>query len=322
MLLQVRDLRTYFDTEDGVVKAVDGISFELSKGKTLGIVGESGCGKSVTAMSLLRLLPSPPARHASGEILFEGEDLLVKDAEAMRSVRGRELAVIFQEPMTSLNPVYTVGFQIAEAIQNHFPEKDPESVKARVLELLDRVGIADAADRFDNYPHQLSGGMRQRIMIAMALACDPKLLIADEPTTALDVTIQAQILELMTKLKNETGMSVILITHDMGVIAEMVDEVIVMYAGKIVERASVDDLFAHPLHPYSRGLLASIPSMQKRGERLNTIPGQVPPLTKLPVGCAFQDRCPLVQPHCREQDPVLERKAEGHWASCFEVKAL
>ncbi|MCB9254923.1 MAG: ABC transporter ATP-binding protein [Bdellovibrionaceae bacterium] len=322
MLLQVRDLRTYFDTEEGTVKAVDGISFDLNAGRTLGIVGESGCGKSVTAMSLLRLLPTPPARHASGEILFQGEDLLGKDPEAMRAVRGRELAVIFQEPMTSLNPVYTVGFQIAEAIQNHYPEKPADAVKERVLELLGRVGIADAANRFDSYPHQLSGGMRQRIMIAMALACDPKLLIADEPTTALDVTIQAQILELMTKLKTEMGMSVILITHDMGVIAEMVDEVIVMYAGKIVERAAVGELFARPLHPYSRGLLASIPSMQKRGERLNTIPGQVPPLTQLPKGCAFQDRCPLVKPHCREKDPVLESKSEGHWVSCFEVGAL
>jgi len=322
MLLQVEDLKTYFDTEDGVLKAVDGLSFSLDAGKTLGIVGESGSGKSVTALSLCRLLPMPPARIVSGEILFEGENILNYSKEQLYTVRGNAIAMIFQEPMTSLNPVYTVGFQIAEALKIHRSQLNSNQRRDRVVQLLELVGIGEASARYSDYPHQMSGGMRQRVMIAMALSCEPKLLIADEPTTALDVTIQAQILELMKKLQRELGMAVILITHDLGVVAKMVDTVAVMYAGKIVEMAPVKELFKEPLHPYTRGLLDSMPSGHPGGDkkhRLNAIPGNVPNLIHLPTGCSFQDRCPMVQTNCRRKEPSLEVKGGNHRVSCFEV---
>ena len=324
MLLQVNNLSIEFIVENGIVRAVDGISFSLNEGETLGIVGESGCGKSVTAMTLMRLLPQPPAIIRTGEILFRGRDLLKLSKSEIRAIRGNELAMIFQEPMTSLNPVFTIGFQIAEAVIVHRPTWSDTQVRERVLFLLEKVGMSEPHRRYDNYPHELSGGMRQRVMIAMALSCDPKLLIADEPTTALDVTIQAQILELIQELQKDFGMAVMLITHDLGIVAESVDRVIVMYAGKIAEQVAVEQLFANPKHPYTRGLLASIPTSKQAKEvgkrtRLPGIPGSVPDLSRLPLGCRFQDRCTLVQNRCRVQEPPLEEKAPGHWASCFEV---
>jgi oligopeptide/dipeptide ABC transporter ATP-binding protein len=324
MLLSVEDLRTEFRTEEGVVRAVDGVSFQLDQGRTLGIVGESGCGKSVTAMSILRLLAEPPARIAGGRIVFKGRDLLTLSRDEMCGVRGGEIGMIFQEPMTSLNPVYPIGAQIAEAIRLHRREVPARELRARTVGMLAQVGIAEPERRYDDYPHQLSGGLRQRVMIAMALSCDPELLIADVPTTALDVTIQAQILELIGRLQGERGMSVLLITHDLGVVAETTDDVLVMYAGRVAEKAPVGELFAHPLHPYTRGLLDSLPS--RRGEklarrsRLPGIPGSVPSLLRLPVGCRFQDRCPSVTARCRAREPVPEEKRPGHWVSCFEVE--
>ena len=318
MLLQISDLQVVFSTETGPVCAVDGISFQLDSGQTLGLVGESGCGKSVTAQTILRLLPEPPAKMLSGKVLFEGRDLLKMPDAELRRVRGKEIGFIFQEPMTALNPVYTVGFQIAEVLMAHEAELPRATIKKRVLEMLDLVGIPSPNERYDTYPHELSGGMRQRVMIAMALICRPKLLIADEPTTALDVTIQAQIMELIQRLQKDLGMAMLLITHDLGVVTESVDDVIVMYAGKIAEQASVKELFHDPLHPYTRGLLASIPKLGRK-ERLQGIPGTVPDITKLPSGCRFHDRCGLVQPRCRESVPPLEEKKRGHWGSCFEV---
>lgn len=325
MLLEVKSLRTRFFTEAGVVRAVDGVSFSMESGKTLALVGESGCGKSVSALSLMRLLPQPPAKIEAERLRFLDKDLLSLSKEEMRFLSGNEIAMIFQDPMTSLNPVYTVGYQVAEVLWIHHKELSLNEVKSRVIELFRMVGISDAPRRWDQYPHEFSGGMRQRVMIAMALICNPKLLIADEPTTALDVTIQAQILELIRSLQQERKMALLLITHDLGVVAEMADEVVVMYAGKVAERASVETLYAHPLHPYTVGLLESIPSRQVltsheggRG-RLKAIAGTVPSPLDLPVGCRFQDRCPLVQPHCRESEPPLEEKEKDHWASCFEV---
>lgn len=322
MLLEVRDLCTYFDTEDGIVKAVDGISFNIDKGQTLGIVGESGCGKSVTALSLLRLLPQPPSRTVRGEILFEGTDLLKVSTDRMQKIRGADISMVFQEPMTSLNPVYSIGFQIAEAIETHQPTLSKAEVKNKAIAYLDQVGIPSASIRYDDYPHQLSGGMRQRVMIAMALSSTPRLLIADEPTTALDVTIQAQILELIKNLQKELGMATILITHDLGLIQEMVDTVIVMYAGTIVEMAGVKSLFSSPLHPYTKGLLDSIPS--GRGDkttqrRLNAIPGNVPNPLNLPNGCRFQQRCAIAIPACKQHEPPLEEREVTHRVSCFEA---
>ncbi len=308
MLLQISDLQVVFSTETGPVCAVDGISFQLDSGQTLGLVGESGCGKSVTAQTILRLLPEPPAKMLSGKVLFEGRDLLKMPDAELRRVRGKEIGFIFQEPMTALNPVYTVGFQIAEVLMAHEAELPRATIKKRVLEMLDLVGIPSPNERYDTYPHELSGGMRQRVMIAMALICRPKLLIADEPTTALDVTIQAQIMELIQRLQKDLGMAMLLITHDLGVVTESVDDVIVMYAGKIAEQASVKELFHDPLHPYTRGLLASIPKLGRK-ERLQGIPGTVPDITKLPSGCRFHDRCGLVQPRCRESVPPLEEKS-------------
>jgi len=325
MLLQVKDLIIEFVTRERRVRAVDGISFGIEGGKTLGIVGESGCGKSVTALTIMRLLSSPPAQIPGGSIHFAGRDLLTLGLDELRQVRGKEIAMIFQEPMTSLNPVYTAGYQIEESLRVHFPKLTAEERKKRVIELLEKVGIPDPVRRYDNYPHEMSGGMRQRIMIAMALACNPKLLIADEPTTALDVTIQAQILELIRGLQRDLGMSLVLITHDLGVVAETADDVLVMYAGKVVEYTSVRELFRRPMHPYTVGLLHSLPSRSTNAvdasgrKRLSGIPGSVPDLTQLPPGCRFQDRCNLVQPRCRTVEPPLEEKVSGHKVACFEV---
>jgi peptide/nickel transport system ATP-binding protein len=318
-LLEVRGLETHFFTEEGVARAVDGVSFAIDAGKTLGMVGESGCGKSMTALSILRLVPSPPGRIVGGEIFYHGRDLLRLSEAEMRKVRGNEIAMIFQEPMTSLNPVFTVGDQIGEAIRLHQRTSRRET-RERVVEMLRLVEISEPARRVDEYPHQLSGGMRQRVMIAMALSCNPKLLIADEPTTALDVTIQAQILDLLADLKARLGMALLLITHDLGVVAEQADEVIILYAGRIVERATVEEIFTRPLHPYSRGLLDSLPKVgAARGTRLRPIPGAPPPLTRLPSGCRFRDRCPEAVEECATVDPRLEEKSRGHLAACIRV---
>jgi peptide/nickel transport system ATP-binding protein len=323
-LLQVSDLKTHFFNEDGVTRAVDGLSFSLDAGETLGIVGESGCGKSVTALSILRLLPQRIGRIVGGSIAFEGGDLLGLSDRDMRDIRGNRIAMIFQEPMTSLNPVLTIGHQIAEAVRIH-KGAGAAAARARALEMLKLVKIPDAARRLDDYPHQFSGGMRQRVMIAMALACDPQVLIADEPTTALDVTIQAQVLKLMLELKEETGAAVILITHDLGVVAETCQRVLVMYAGRKVEEAPVNDLFDRPAHPYTRGLLASV-ARGKRGarrKRLAEIPGIVPSLREPIVGCAFAPRCALASDRCRAEAPEL-RGVPGadpaHTAACFAAE--
>lgn len=315
-LLSVRGLKTYFQSEDGLVPAVDGVSFDLEKGSTLGIVGESGCGKSITSLSIMRLIPSPPGRIVAGEILFEGEDLLKKSPAEMRKIRGNDISMIFQEPMTSLNPVFTIGDQIMEAIILH-QKLDKKAARERAIEMLRLVGIPEPQRRVDEYPHQLSGGMRQRVMIAMALSCNPKLLIADEPTTALDVTIQAQILDLMRKLRDELGTSIILITHDLGVVAEMCDEVIVMYAGKVVERTDVRSLFRDPKHPYTRGLLGSLPKLHEKQERLQTIEGVVPSPFAMPTGCRFHPRCEFARDICRAEQPELLDIGGGHEAACF-----
>jgi peptide/nickel transport system ATP-binding protein len=317
-LLVVENLSIFFKRPEGEVCAVDDISFEVAEGATLGIVGESGCGKSVTAMSLLRLLPTSTAR-VTGKIWWRGEEVSSFGEEKLRQLRGQEIAMIFQEPMTSLNPVFTAGFQISEALKVHQPQLSTSEMKEKTLRLLEKVGISDPVRRFDAYPHEMSGGMRQRVMIAMALICGPKLLIADEPTTALDVTIQAQILSLIKVLQKDFNMAMILITHDLGVIAETVDDVLVMYAGKIAETAALRELFKNPLHPYTRGLLNSLPSRRTFDKRLVGIPGVVPDLGKLPLGCRFQDRCSLVQNQCRESEPPLEEKGAHHRASCFEV---
>jgi len=315
-LLEVRGLQTHFFTRAGVAKAVDGVNFAIDAGETLAIVGESGCGKSVTAFSILRLVANPPGRIVGGEILFEGRDLLKLDDAAMRAVRGDRIAMIFQEPMTSLNPVLTIGDQIVEAVRLHRPVSKT-AARDRAAELLDLVGIPEARRRLDEYPHRLSGGMRQRAMIAMALACEPKLLIADEPTTALDVTIQAQILDLLDDLKRRTGMAVLLITHDLGVVAQHSQRVAVMYAGKVVEEAATADLFRAPRHPYTRGLLASIPRADAAQERLTEIPGLVPGLTDMPPGCAFAPRCGLATDRCRQSAPALEVTRDGSAVACF-----
>jgi len=320
ILLDVKNLVTCFWTDEGKVTACDDISFQIGKGETLGLVGESGCGKSVTSLSIMRLIPWPPGRIVSGRVLFEGEDLLTKDEAAMRAIRGNKISMIFQEPMTSLNPVFTVGEQIAETIRLH-RGLDPREAWDQAVEMLKLVNIPLPARRSKEYPHQLSGGMRQRVMIAMALSCRPSLLIADEPTTALDVTIQAQILELMKGLKREFGMSILLITHDLGVVAEMAERVIVMYAGRIVEEAPVEDLFGEPLHPYTRGLLGSIPRLDTPKGRLRVIEGAVPDLAGLPSGCAFHPRCPDAGPRCRRLAPPLVRLPGGRAVSCWTAGA-
>jgi oligopeptide/dipeptide ABC transporter ATP-binding protein len=317
-LLSLRHLVTAFETDEGYLRAVDDVSFDVLPGRTLGIVGESGCGKSVTSLSIMRLIQSPPGFIEGGEALFEGRDLFEVPESEMRSLRGNEISMIFQEPMTSLNPVYTVGSQIVEAIRLH-QKVSRRAAKVRAIELLDLVGIPAPAERIASYPHTLSGGMRQRVMIAMALACEPRLLIADEPTTALDVTIQAQILDLLRSLQDELGMSIIFISHDLGVMAEFAHEIAVMYAGKIVEQAETKVLFRTPLHPYTRGLLRSLPSARNRGERLPTIRGIVPDLRDLPAGCRFQDRCDLVSDACRADEPTLQKLDQSEVA-CFHAE--
>ena len=317
-VLEVRDLRTYFHTEEGVARAVDGVSFAVGRGQTLGLVGESGCGKSVSAFSIMRLVPDPPGRIEAGQILLKGRDLLALDEEEMRRVRGDDLAMIFQEPMTSLNPVLTCGFQIAEAIVLH-QQVSKQEAHARAVEMLKLVGIPAPDQRSGEYPHQLSGGMRQRVMIAMALSCNPDVLIADEPTTALDVTIQAQILALLESLQKSLQMAIVMITHDFGVIAETADQVAVMYAGQIVEHAATQALFARPRHPYTHGLLRSIPRLDDAQERLDIIPGMVPDARAFPPGCRFAPRCPLADARCRAETPRLEEVEAGHWASCWKA---
>ena len=317
-VLEVRDLRTYFHTEEGVARAVDGVSFAVGRGQTLGLVGESGCGKSVSAFSIMRLVPDPPGRIEDGQILLKGRDLLALDEEEMRRVRGDDIAMIFQEPMTSLNPVLTCGFQIAEAVVLH-QQVPMQEARTRAIEMLQLVGIPAPEQRIDEYPHQLSGGMRQRVMIAMALSCNPDVLIADEPTTALDVTIQAQILALLESLQESLQMAIVMITHDLGVIAETADQVAVMYAGQIVEYAETQALFTRPQHPYTRGLLRSIPQLDAAQERLDIIPGVVPDARAFPPGCRFAPRCPLADDHCRAEVPPLEEVETGHWAGCWKA---
>ncbi len=319
-ILEVKNLKTYYSTDSGTAKAVDGVSFSLGRNRTLGIVGESGCGKSVTALSIMRLVPMPPGYFAGGEILWQDTNLLKLSQEQMRKLRGNDIAMIFQEPMSSLNPVYTCGYQIIEQIFLHRQISRKEA-KEQAVEMLRLVGIPNPSERFDAYPHELSGGMRQRVMIAMALSCDPSLLIADEPTTALDVTVQAQILELIGKLQGNTGMSVILITHDFGVIAELCEDVLVMYASKVAESGSVSQIFSNPLHPYTVGLLRSIPRIGAKKQRLDVIEGNVPSATRLPEGCRFANRCPLADTHCREFQPALKEYEPGHRAACWKIHA-
>ncbi|PYM59142.1 MAG: ABC transporter ATP-binding protein [Candidatus Rokuibacteriota bacterium] len=318
-LLDIKGLKTYFYTEEGVVRAVDGIDLHIERGETLGVVGESGCGKTVTALSIMRLIAIPPGKIVEGQMLWMGRDLVTLPPAQMRKVRGKEISMVFQEPMTSLNPVFTCGEQIAEAIRLH-EGLGRRDAMAKTVEMLKLVHMANPERRVKEYPHQLSGGMRQRVMIAMALSCNPKLLIADEPTTALDVTIQAQILDLLNELKTKIGMAVLLITHDMGVIAETTQRVMVMYAGKVVEEASVKQLFKEPLHPYTQGLLRSIPRIDlaaTKKQRLEAIPGVVPSLLNLPKGCKFEPRCPHAMPVCKDQDPVLKEVRPGHRVSCW-----
>lgn len=306
-VLRISALRTYFYTKDGVIKAVDGISLKVDAAGVLGVVGESGCGKTVTALSILKLLPEPPARIVSGKIIFEGRDIIPLRESEMRRIRGDRISMVFQEPMTSLNPVFTIGEQIAEVLRAH-KKLGRREARDRSIELLRMVGIPSPEQRIKDYPHQLSGGMRQRVMIAMAMSCKPSLIIADEPTTALDVTIQAQILELLKRLREEIGMTLILITHDLGVISEIAGDVVVMYTGRIVEQASTRDLLLSPLHPYTEGLLRCLPSFDNNGrkKRLQAIPGMVPRLSDLPKGCRFSPRCPLVIEQCREEEPELK----------------
>jgi len=320
-LLEVDELKTHFFTREGVVRAVDGVSFSVAPGETLALVGESGCGKSVTSLSILRLVASPPGRIVGGRVLFEGRDLVALSEEQMRAVRGNAISMIFQEPMTSLNPALRVGWQIAESLVVHRGLSRNEA-RAKAVELLRKVHLPEPERRARQYPHELSGGMRQRVMIAMALACSPRLLIADEPTTALDVTIQAQILELMRELARETGASIILITHDLGVVAEMAHRVVVMYAGRKAEEAPVHELFAHPRHPYTRGLLGSMPHLGDSvrvgsGKRLVEIPGMVPSLKGERPGCLFAPRCPNAMARCAREVPPLTAQGPGHWAACW-----
>ncbi|MCG8513609.1 MAG: ABC transporter ATP-binding protein [Halanaerobiales bacterium] len=320
-LLEIKNLKTYFYTEEGVSKAVDGVDFEIYPGETLGVVGESGCGKSVTSLSVMRLIPEPPGKILEGEILFKGQDLTKLSPDQIRDIRGNEISMIFQEPMTSLNPVFTVGNQIAEAIIIHKQVSKKEAM-AEAVEMLRKVGIPLPEQRINEYPHQLSGGMRQRVMIAMALSCNPALLIADEPTTALDVTIQAQILELMEELKEKFNMSIMMITHDLGVIAEVSDRVAVMYAGKIVEYTDARTLFAKPQHPYTWGLMNSIPRMDKEVERLTAIPGIVPSSLEFPEGCRYNTRCLLADEKCIASEPPIEEVEAGHHVRCWYSERL
>lgn len=320
-LLEIRNLKTYFYTENGVSKAVDGVDLEIYPGETLGVVGESGCGKSVTSLSIMRLIQEPPGKIVDGEILFKGRDLARLSQDEMRQIRGNEISMIFQEPMTSLNPVFTIGEQISEAILLH-KKVDKKQAMEESIEMLRKVGIPLPEQRVKEYPHQLSGGMRQRIMIAMALSCNPDLLIADEPTTALDVTIQAQILDLMQDLKKKYKMSIMMITHDLGVVAEVCDRVAVMYAGKVVEYTDVKTLFKNPRHPYTWGLLNSIPRLDKEVDRLPAIPGMVPDSKNFPVGCRYNNRCPFATEKCFKEEPELMEVAEGHRVRCWYADKL
>jgi oligopeptide/dipeptide ABC transporter ATP-binding protein len=321
-LLEVKDLYTQFDTSDGVVRAVDGIDYTVNEGETIGIVGESGCGKSVGALSILRLIPNPPGRIAKGSIRFAGNDLLTLSDAEIRKVRGAQIAMVFQEPMTSLNPVLTIGRQLCEGMELHLG-LTPEQSRTRAVELLGMVGISEAPRRLLQYPHHLSGGMRQRVMIALALSCKPKLIIADEPTTALDVTIQAQILELMRELTKRFGVALIIITHNLGVVARYADRVNVMYAGKIVESGTASDIYHRPVHPYTLGLLRSIPRMDvPRGQRLIPITGQPPDLTRKIEGCAYRPRCSFAVHRCAQDAPSLETATSGHTSACFEKARL
>jgi len=318
-LLEIRSLTTWFFTEDGVVRAVEDVSFEIFPGEIVSLVGESGCGKSVTGLSLLRLIPMPPGKILKGELLFEGRDLLGLEEREMEKVRGNDISMIFQEPMTSLNPVFTIGNQIIEALQLH-QNLDKKEARTRAIEMLDRVRIPSSEVRIDSYPHQLSGGMRQRAMIAMALSCQPKLLIADEPTTALDVTIQAQVLRLLKEIQREMGMAVMLITHDLGVVSEIADRVAVMYAGRIVESGPIEAIFGKMRHPYTRGLLESIPHLDEKRKRLNAIPGQVPNPMNLPGGCKFHPRCHLMIDECKREEPPLFKVNGNHFSRCIRWK--
>lgn len=318
ILLEVQNLRTRYITDDGTLFPVDDVSFLVKKGQTLGIVGESGCGKSQTALSIMGLIQKP-GKIVSGDVIFKGESLLKKTEDQMRDILGNQMAMIFQEPMTSLNPVYTIGNQVEESIELHQKGLSKKQIKEKAIDMLRLVGIPAPEKRYDEYPHQLSGGMRQRVMIAMAMSCNPQLLIADEPTTALDVTIQAQILDLMRKVQKEFQAGMILITHDLGVVAEMCQDVLVMYAGKVIEYGTVEDIFYRPKHPYTRGLLDSIPHFETghRLTQLNTIPGLVPSLYKLPIGCRFQDRCKFITDECRKSEPKLENLRGVHRVACF-----
>lgn len=320
-IITVKNLKVYFNTEEGIVKAVDGINFDIIRGETLGIVGESGCGKSVTSLAIMRLIDNPPGEIVDGSVYFDGEDLLRLSEEKMRHIRGNGITMVFQEPMTSLNPVYTVGYQISEAILAHI-KMNKKKARELTLDLLRKVGISSPEGFIDSFPHQLSGGMRQRVMIAMALSCNPKLLIADEPTTALDVSIQAQILDLINGLKKIFQMSIIFITHDLGVIAEMADKVLVMYAGKVVEYTDVISLFTNTRHPYTWGLLESIPKLNKEVKRLYTIPGIVPSCIHLPEGCKYNNRCPLADNRCIEEEPEIEEIEMGHFVRCWHYSKI
>lgn len=321
-ILYVKNLRTYFYTEEGIVKAVDDVNFKLRQGKTLGIVGESGCGKSVTALSIMRLIPSPPGKIISGNIFYNNGDLLTKTEEEMRHIRGKEISMIFQDPLTSLNPVLSIADQVAEVIKLHQNVKGKNELEERIVEILTKVGIPEAASRINQYPHQFSGGMRQRVMIAIALSCHPKILLADEPTTNLDVTIQAQVLDLITKLQEDSGTSVIYISHDLGVIAEVADDVAVMYAGKVVEYSGVKIIFRKMMHPYTNALLTCVPRVDKDIKKLPVIPGYVPELIKLPEGCAFHPRCKYKIDVCHKEIPQLIEVEPNHFVSCWRAKGL
>ena len=315
-LLAVDNLRTYFNTEAGVARAVDGVSFSISAGKTLAVVGESGCGKTVTALSILQLVPMPPGRFESGEIRFRGKNILDLSPRELRKLRGGDIAMIFQEPATSLNPVFTIGHQVGEAIALHRPDVPRSKIRDEVLKALKSVQVSDPERRLDQYPHEMSGGMKQRIMIAMALACKPELLIADEPTTAVDVTIQARILDLLRDIQAEHHMAILLITHDLGVVAELADDVVVMYAGKVIEQGPVVELFNNPRHPYTLGLFASLPRVDETKKRLETIEGSVPPATHFPAGCRFRERCKWAGEKCTEEPPLLQIGSE-HGVACW-----
>jgi peptide/nickel transport system ATP-binding protein len=322
-LLQVKHLAAEFDTDQGVARALDDISFEIQAGETLGIVGESGCGKSVTSLSVMRLLPKPAGQIVNGEVVFDGQDLLQLSANDMHHIRGNRIAMIFQEPMTALNPVYRIGRQLNETLALHNPDMSKQQISQASIRMLEKVGISEPERRMKEYPHQLSGGMRQRVMIAIALLCDPQILIADEPTTALDVTIQAQILQLLKDLQKETGMAIIFITHDLGVIAEMCDRVLVMYGGRIIEQAGVSELYDQPLHPYTHGLLNAIPKLTSAPKQaLSTIRGMVPSLFEYPPGCRFQNRCDFVIDRCQQDTPRLEWASDDHQVRCFRFAEL